>query len=143
MAAQPRARINQMQGIYNYGRPLPLFLRDIVLVFNHEGFSQREIARQLRTSRHFVQNVLQDHDLTNSYVQLPRKKRPRTVLRQDIPDCLEVEMIMKPSVYAAKLQNRLILDGLVHPIDLPLATTITKYFRKELLMIRKNPKRPI
>lgn len=127
-----------MQGIYNHGRPLPLYLRDIVLDFNHQGVSQREIARELRTSRHFVQNVLQDYDLTNSHVQPPRKKRQRTVLRQDIADCLEVEMIMKPSVYAAELQNRLVLDGLVHPIDVPHATTITKFFRKELLMTRKK-----
>ena len=138
MAAQPRARVNQLQGIYDHGRSLPSYLREIVLDLNHEGVSQREIARQLRTSRHFVQNVLQDYNIANSFVQPLRKDRQRTVLSPEIMDCLEVEKLMKPSIYAAELQNRLVLDGIVHPVDLPHATTITKFFRNELLMTWKK-----
>ena len=46
--------------------------------------------------------------------------------------------MQKPSVYCTELQNRLVLDGVVHPADLNHASTISNFLRKELLMTKKK-----
>ena len=62
-------RINQSGGLYDNGRNLPQFIRERVLDLHHAGLSQRGIAQELCTSRHFVQNVMHDYDATNSSCQ--------------------------------------------------------------------------
>ena len=60
-------RVNQAGGLFDNGRRLPNFVHERVLDLLHDGVSQRTIAQQFCTSRHFVQNVLRDYDLTNSF----------------------------------------------------------------------------
>ena len=46
--------------------------------------------------------------------------------------------ICKPSIYTSELQNRLVLDGVLHPADLPHPSTIIKFVRNDLLMTKKK-----
>ena len=119
-------------------RRLRNFVRERVLDLHHDGVSQRTIAHQLCASRRFVQNVLRDYDLTNSCFQLPKRHKGHTVLTPDAAECIEIEKICKPSIYTSELQNRLVLDGVLHPADLPHPSTITKFVRNELLMTKKK-----
>ena len=43
---------------------------------------------------------------------------------------------MKPSVYVRELQDRLLLDGVVHPLDLPSKSAISKCIREDLFMAK-------
>ena len=61
-----------------------------------------------------------------------------TLLTPDAAECIEIENICKPSIYTSELQNRLVLDGVLHPADLPHPSTITKFVRNELLMTKKK-----
>ena len=131
-------RINQAGGLFDNGRRLPNFVRERVLDLHHGGVSQRTIAQQLWASRRFVQNVLRDYDLTNSCFQPPKRYKGHTVLTPDAAECIEIEKICKPSIYTSELQNRLVLDGVLHPADLPHPSTITKFVRNELLMTKKK-----
>ena len=45
---------------------------------------------------------------------------------------------MKPSVYVRDLQDRLLLDGVVHPLDLPSKSAISKCVREDLYMTKKK-----
>ena len=45
---------------------------------------------------------------------------------------------MKPSVYARELQDRLLPDGVVHPLDLPSRSAISKCIREDLFMTKKK-----
>jgi len=45
---------------------------------------------------------------------------------------------MKPSTYSTELRQRLLLDGVVHPANLPSVSQINKVIRKELVMTRKK-----
>ena len=45
---------------------------------------------------------------------------------------------MKPTVYARELQYRLLLDGVVHPLDLPSKSAISKCIRQDLYMTKKK-----
>lgn len=40
---------------------------------------------------------------------------------------------MKPSTYASEIQQRLILDGVVNPGDVPCLTSIKKCIRSDLV----------
>lgn len=131
-------RENQNGGIYDNGRRNSRLLRERVLDLNHQGFSQRRIAQEVRSSRHFVNNVLLEYDITNSNQPPAKKHKGRTVLSPDACECIEVEKLCKPSVYAAELQNRLVFDGIVHPLDIPHRATIGHYLKKDLLMTKKK-----
>ena len=43
---------------------------------------------------------------------------------------------MKPSVYVRELQDRLLLDGVVHLLDLPSKSAISKCIREDLYMTK-------
>ena len=131
-------RVNRAGGLFDNGRNLPHFIRERVLDLHHNGASQRQIAQEPGTSRHFVQNVLRDYDLTNSCFQAPKGHRGRTVLTPNAVECIEIEKLSKPSIYAAEIANRLVTDGVLYPADLPHRSTITKFVRKELTMSKKK-----
>ena len=45
---------------------------------------------------------------------------------------------MKPSTYASEIQHRLLLDGVVHPNDLPGTSQINRQLREDLLFSKKK-----
>ena len=129
---------NQDGKLYDNGRNYPKLLREEVLDLNHDGMSQRAIARELRTSRCFIQNVLADYDHTGSSLQHLRDPPERSIMTPEVICCVETEKLMKPSVYARELQDRLLLDGVVHPLDLPSRSAISKCIREDLFMTKKK-----
>ena len=56
----------------------------------------------------------------------------------DVVSCVEIEKLMKPSVYLMELKQSLLLDGIVHLLGLPTKSTISKCMRKELHMTKKK-----
>ena len=73
-----------------------------------------------RTSLHFVQNVLRDYDVTNSSLQPLRVAYPRPKMTRDVVDFFEMEMLLKPSRYSAEIQERMAMDGVVDPLNVPI-----------------------
>ena len=63
--------------------------------------------------------------------------RRKSVLTQNVVDYLEVEKLMKPSIYSSELQNRLLLDGVCLPNQFPSQSTVNRCFRTELGMTKK------
>ena len=51
---------------------------------------------------------------------------------------LENEKLCKPSITSAGLQQRLLLDGIVNPVDLPSKSAISKCMREDLVMTKKK-----
>ena len=45
---------------------------------------------------------------------------------------------MKPSIYGSEIQQRLLLDGLVHPTDLPSVPQINRRLGQDLVMTCKK-----
>lgn len=56
----------------------------------------------------------------------------------EVISCIETEKLMKPSVYVRELQDRLLLDGVVHPLDLLSKSAISKCIRENLFMTKKK-----
>ena len=51
---------------------------------------------------------------------------------------MSVEKIIKPSIYASELRDRLSLDSVVDADDLPSASQINKRMRRDLVMSKKK-----
>ena len=51
---------------------------------------------------------------------------------------IEVQKHIKPSTYASEIQNRLLLDGVVHPDDSPGISQINRRLGKDLMLSRKK-----
>lgn len=125
--------------LYSNGRYYPQLLREEILDLNHTGLSQRNIANQIRTSRCFVQKVLRDYNHTNCSIPHPKTYPQRTKLTDELMTCIEMEKLLKPSVYASEIQERLLLDGVVLEDEIPSTSTINKCLRNDLCMTKKNP----
>ncbi len=80
--------------------------------------SQRQIiAGKVKSSRHFVQNVLRDYDL-NIHRCIYREQLHHDQKLEDVVEFLENEKLCKPSISSTELQQRLLLNGIVHHVDL-------------------------
>ena len=51
---------------------------------------------------------------------------------------IEAQQLIKPSIYASEIRQRLLLDGVLHPIDLPSSSQINKLSQNEHAMAGKN-----
>ena len=79
----------------------------------HDGISQRRTATELKTSRYFVQNVLADYDRRGCSLPHMKVQPERRVMTPDVMASIEIEKLVKPSIYSAELQDRLLLDGIL------------------------------
>ena len=100
----------------------------------HDGISQRRTATELKTSRYFVQNVLADYDRRGCSLPHMKVQPERRVMTPDVMASIEIEKLVKPSIYSAELQDRLLLDGIAHPWKLPSRSTISKCVRNDVFM---------
>lgn len=132
--------VNQFGKYYYNGRSYPKIVREQVLDLSHTGLSQRAIAQELQTSRFFVRTVLKHYDKTGTADQPEKCHRQRLVMTNDAVDCIEIEKLMKPSVHTKEIQDRLLLDGVVFPWQLPSKPAITKCMRQDLNMTKKKIK---
>ena len=59
-------------------------------------------------------------------------------MTRDVFEFIELEKLLKPSAYSSEIQERLVLDGVVHPLDVPSKASVTKCIRSDLLMSYKK-----
>ena len=131
-------RVNANGDLYDNGRALPSLVRERILDLNHQGFGQRAIAREVRTSHTFVRNVIRSYDVTNSSIRMPRANFAEPKIDANVLEYIEVQKHIKPSTYASEIQHRLLLDGVVHPNDLPGTSQINRRLREDLLFSKKK-----
>ena len=109
-------RVNANGGLYDNGRALPSLLRERILDLSHQGLGQRAIAREVRTSHTFVKKVTSSCNGTNSSIHTPRTNFPEPKIDANVLEYIEVQKRIKPSTYASEIQQRLLLDGVVHSL---------------------------
>ena len=73
-------------------------------------------------------------------VPVPHLRNPqeRKVVNPQVVSCTETEKLIKPSVHIKELQDRLLLDEVVHPLDLPSKSSISKCMRDDLFMTKEK-----
>ncbi|KAM7435727.1 hypothetical protein ABFA07_014385 [Porites harrisoni] len=136
--ANIQLRVNANGGLYDNGRALPSLVRERILDLNHQGLGQRAIAREVRTSHTFVKKVTSSYNVTNSSIRTPRTNFLEPKIDANVLEYIEVQKRIKPSTYASEIQQRLLLDGVVHPNDLPGTSQINRRLRQDLMFSKKK-----
>ena len=86
----------------------------------------------------FVQKVIDRYNEQNTPLRAARVDYPRPKIDEAALEYIEVQKVRKPSIYSSEIQQRLLLDGVVHPANLPSVSQINKVIRKDLVMTRKK-----
>jgi len=105
---------------------------------NHLGLGQRAIAREVKTSHTFEKKVIRSYNVTNSSIRIPRANFAERKIDINVLEYIEVQKRMKLSTYASEIQNRLLLDGVVHPNDFPGTSQINRRLREDLMFNKKK-----
>ena len=136
--ANVQLRLNQRGGFYDNGRALSLCHRERVLDLYHDGNSERGIAREVRVSRSYVNNIIKRYNEANTSLRAPKVCRGPQKVDLYASEYIEVQRLVKPSIYASEIRQRLLLDGVLHPTDLPSTSQINKLSRNEHAITRKK-----
>ena len=130
--------MNRNGGLYDNGRALPTLVRERIRDFSHQGLGKCAVAREVRTSHTFIGNVVRNYDKTNSSLRLPRSTFPDPKINTTVLEYIEVQKHMKLSIYGSEIQQRLLLDRLLHPTDLPSVSQINRRLGQDLMMTYKK-----
>ena len=133
------ARHNQHGQVYNEGKSYPQVIRENVLDLHNAGLSNREISADARVSIGFVNKVIREYNENN--FSMPKKAlcgRKKSPVFEDVVSYVEIKKLSKLSIYSYELQNRLLLDGVCMPNEIPTKATINKYLRQDLRMSKKK-----
>ena len=136
--ANVQLRLNQKGGFYDNGRSLSICHRERVLDLHHDGNSERVISREVRVSRTYVNNVIKRYTEANTSLRAPKVCFGPKKVDRYASEYIEAQRLMKPSIYASEIRQRLLLDGVLHPNDLPSNSQINKLSRNEHAMTRKK-----
>ena len=71
-------------------------------------------------------------------MRIPRNQFLVPKITSEVLEFMSVEKIMKPSIYASEIRERLMLDGVLDADELPSASQINKRMRRDLIMRKKK-----
>ena len=91
----------------------------------HDGNSERGIAREVRVSRSYVNNIIKRYNEANTSLRVPKVCRGPQKVDLYASEYIEVQRLVKPSIYASEIRQRLLLDGVLHPTD-PYVTFLSR-----------------
>ena len=80
--------------------------------------SERGIAREVRVSRSYVNNIIKRYNKANTSLRAPKVCRGPQKVDLYASEYIEVQRLVKPSIYASEIRQRLLLDGVLYPTDL-------------------------
>ena len=108
--------------------------RDRILDLLHDGFGERQIAREVRVSHTYVKR----YDESNTDLRAQRSHFVKPKVDQTASEYIERCRLMNPSIYGSEIRQRLLLDGVVHPVDIPSVSQINRVSQTQHAMTRKR-----
>ncbi|KAK2568358.1 hypothetical protein P5673_007379, partial [Acropora cervicornis] len=95
-------RLNQSGGFYDNGRALSLCHRERVLDLYHDGNSERGIAREVRVSRSYVNNIIKRYnEVSNTSLRAPKVCRGPQKVDLYASEYIEVQRLVKPRFFCS------------------------------------------
>ena len=137
-AADVQLRQNISGGIYDNDRSLATTYRDRKSYLHHEGLSERQIAREVRVSHTYVGKVIKRYDESNTDLRAQRSHFVKPKVDQTVSEYIECCRLMNPGIYGSEIRQRLLLDGVVHPVDIPSVSQINRVSHTQHAMTRKR-----
>ena len=101
--------------------------RDRILDLHHDGLSERQIAREVRVSHTYVGKVIKRYDESNTDLRAQRSHFVKPKVDQTVSEYIECCRLLNPSIYESEIRQRLLLDGVVHPVDIPSVSQINSF----------------
>ena len=83
-----------------------------------------------------VRNVLRDYDKKQLVYAQNERNATSIKTRRRCGAIFRNEKLCKPSITSSELQQRLLLDCIVHPVDLPSKSATSKCKREDLVMTK-------
>ena len=83
-------------------------------------------------------NIIKQYNEANTSLRALKVCRGPEKVDLYVSEYLEAQRLIKPSIYASEIRQRLPLDGVLHLIDLPSSSQINKLSRNEHAMTRKK-----
>ena len=136
-AADVQLRQNINGGIYDNGRSLPTMYRDRILDLHHDGLGERHIAREVRVGHTYVGKVIKRYDESNTDLRAQRSHFAKPEVDQTASEYIECCRLMNPSIYGSEIRQRLLLDGVVHPVDIPSVSQMNRVSHTQHAMRRE------
>ena len=112
--------------------------RDRILDRHHDGLSERKIARVVLVSHTYVGIVIKRYDRSNTGLGAQRSHFVKPKVDQTVSEYIECCRLMNPSIYGSEIRQRLLLDGVVHPVDIPSVSQINRVSHTQHIMTRKR-----
>ena len=112
--------------------------RDRILDLHHEGLSERQIAPEVRVSHTYVGKVIKRYDESNTDLRAQRSHFVKPRVDQTVSEYIECCRLMNPSIYGSEIRQRLLLDGIVHPVDISSVSQINRVSHTQHAMTRKR-----
>ena len=98
--------------------------RDRILDLHHDGLSERQIAREVRVNHTYVGKVIKRYDESNTDLRAQRSHFVKLKVDQTVSEYIECCRLMNASIYGSEIRQRLLLDGVVHLVDIPSVSQI-------------------
>ena len=112
--------------------------RDRILDLHHDGLSERQIAQKVRVSHSYVGKVIKRYDESNTDLRAHRSHFVKPKVDQTVSEYIECCRLTNPSIYGSEIRQRLLLDGVVHPVDIPSVSPINRISHTQHAMTRKR-----
>ena len=112
--------------------------RDRILDLHHDGLSERQIAREVRVSHTYVGKVIKRYDESNTDLRAQRNHFVKPKVDQTVSEYIECCRLLNPSIYGSEIRQTLLLDGVVHPVDIPSVSQINRVSHTQHAMTRKR-----
>jgi hypothetical protein len=110
--------------VYEAGKPLPKPMRGNILDLYNRGYSKREISRNAKVSERTVTNILNHFRQHGTLIPFSCGGSEASKVTYNVLNCIKIWKLIKPSIYAGEIQNRLILQGVCNINTLPSLTAI-------------------
>jgi len=115
-----------------------MMYRDRILDLHLDRLSERRIAQEVCASRTYVGEVIKRYDESNRDLRAQRSHFVKPKIDQTVSEYIECCRLMSPSIYGSEIRQRLLLDGVVHPVDLPSVSQINRVSHTQHAMRRKR-----
>ena len=122
--ANVQLRLNQNGSLHDNRRVLSLCHCEWVLDLYHDGDSEQGIAREVRGSQSYVDNIIKRCNEANTSLRAPEVCCDPTKVDLYASEYIEAQQLIKPSISVSGIRQRLLLDGVLHPTDLPSSQQI-------------------
>ncbi|CAF4318507.1 unnamed protein product [Rotaria sp. Silwood2] len=115
---QGHSGVNQLEGLFVNGSPLPDSTRTLIVELAHNGMLSSDISQCLHVSNHCVSNILASYYETGSI-------KPR-IVEADVTEKIAQYKHETPSIFTWEIRDRLLEENICNSENIPSVSSINR-----------------